>query len=251
VLNVPLPRVGEKTNWNLVFTYYVLACAWSWPFFWWRDIHHESVMAWHIPGIFKTWSYMCGPAISALICFAIFKKHRRITTLRGTSIIRGILFYSFMPVILALLNLQGKYLFYGLLGFVSILGEELGWRGLLQDALKFKSDWRRALVIGPMWEIWHFTNRTAGHTPLNALFRVFCFAVVLTLMSYIFLKLTRRTGSLLVAVALHAAVDGIDEFNMGWQSFLICLPLWAYLLWKWPKTESVSTVSSSLSDAVE
>ena len=48
------------------------------------------------------------------------------------------------------------------LGFFNILGEELGWRGFLQDALRPLPRGWRYLPIGILWEFWHFTNRTHG-----------------------------------------------------------------------------------------
>jgi hypothetical protein len=44
--------------------------------------------------------------------------------------------------------------------FVSILGEELRWRGFLQDALRPLPPVKRFVLIGVMWEFWHFTTRT-------------------------------------------------------------------------------------------
>jgi membrane protease YdiL (CAAX protease family) len=111
---------------------------------------------------------MWGPGISATICLFIFKNHRRTITFKGTSLWRGILFYYLIPVSFAIWNNEPKFLLIGLLGFISILGEELGWRGFLQDALKNKSDLYKAMLIGFMWEIWHFTNRTANKEPLQA-----------------------------------------------------------------------------------
>lgn len=58
-----------KVNWVSVVVYYLLACVVSWPFFWWRDMNPESWKAWGIPGILKTYSYMWGPGIAALITY--------------------------------------------------------------------------------------------------------------------------------------------------------------------------------------
>ena len=46
------------------------------------------------------------------------------------------------------------------IGFFNILGEELGWRGFLQDALRPLARLPRYVLLGAIWEFWHFTNRT-------------------------------------------------------------------------------------------
>ena len=111
---------------------------------------------------------MWGPGISAFVCFFLFRSHQRTITFKGTSLWRGLVFYSLIPTSFAIWNQDFSFLYLGALGFISILGEELGWRGFLQDALKVKSDFFKALIIGVMWEVWHFTNRTVNKEPLQA-----------------------------------------------------------------------------------
>jgi hypothetical protein len=41
----------EGVDWRAVAFYYLIACALSWPFFWWRDVHPESWYGWRFPGI--------------------------------------------------------------------------------------------------------------------------------------------------------------------------------------------------------
>lgn len=231
----------NKKNWKSVVLFYFLACLWSWPFFWWRDINSESWKALDIPNFLKTWSYMWGPGISALICLYIFRKsHDRQMTFRGTSLWRGLLFMLTLPVALAVVHLEPKYLAFGGLGFISILGEELGWRGFLQDALKLKSDYTKAIVIGILWELWHFTNRTVDGTLLNVIIRVSIFFAVLTITSFVILKLMKTTRSLFIPVAIHMAMDSAFEFDRGWQSVLLCIPVWALLYLNWIKSKELA-----------
>jgi membrane protease YdiL (CAAX protease family) len=234
-----------KTNWKSVSVYYFLACAWSWPFFWWRDLHNESWKVLQIPEFSKTWLLMWGPGLAALICLLVFKSiHKRQMTFAGTSLWRGIIFVALLPVVLALLNQDFRYLQLGVLGFIATLGEELGWRGFLQDALKFKNDYLKALIIGTMWELWHFTNRTANSLPLQAVIRVSIFIAALSVLSLLMIKLTKKTHSILVAVALHLAFNVSFEVENGWQSVVICLPLWFVLYRNWISSkESYESVS--------
>ncbi len=226
----------KTINWMSIALYYILACALSWPFFWWRDIHPDSWKALDIPNFLKTWSYMWGPGIAAIICLFTFRSsHQREMTFKVTSLKHGLAFVLVLPIVIASLNKDIKFVGIGLLGFVSILGEELGWRGFLQDALKIKSDYLKAFLIGILWEIWHFTNRTVQP---GAFIRVAIWILITSLLSFIFIKLTKKTKSLFIPIALHMAVDASFEFNMGWQSVLICFPLWAWLYLDWIKTSS-------------
>jgi membrane protease YdiL (CAAX protease family) len=88
---------------------------------------------------------------------AFRRSHRRIITLGGNSWGRSILFYAAPFLLLAAFRAHTLYgyalpaLVAAFPMFVSILGEELGWRGFLQDALRPLSpvkrflDWR---VVG-------------------------------------------------------------------------------------------------------
>ena len=237
----------QKTNWKAVVTFYFLACLWSWPFFWWRDVHPESWKALELPRNLKNWTYMWGPGIAALICFYLFRSsHQRIMTFKGTSLKHGLGFFIILPVALSALNLEPKYLWIGVVGFISILGEELGWRGFLQDALKIESDYLKALVIGSMWEIWHFTNRTLQP---GAVIRVLIWIGVTSVLSFIFIKLTKKTNSLFIPVALHMAFNAAFEFDNGWQAVLISVPFWAVIYWDWLKIPSSTSVHEKVLSA--
>lgn len=228
-----------KQCWKPVALFYFLACLWSWPFFWWRDIHPESwkALEWH--PFLKSWLIMWGPGISAIVCLFVFKNHQRTVTLKGTSLTRGMVFYYVIPISFAIWNRDASFLLLGLLGFISILGEELGWRGFLQDALKIKSTFFKALIIGIMWELWHFTNRIANKEPLQALKQVLIWVIITTSLSYLAIHLTNRTKSLFVAVTIHTAVNAGLEFENGWRAILTCLPIWIVLIWKWPVQNGV------------
>ena len=50
---------------------------------------------------------------------------------------------------------------YGMLGGIGTLiycfCEEIGWRGYLQDELKSVKEWKRILLIGFLWYLWHLS----------------------------------------------------------------------------------------------
>ena len=66
-----------------------------------------------------------------------------------------------------------------------ILGEELGWRGFLQDALRPLTPYKKYIIIGVMWELWHFTNRMSAGLEISTFIRVGIFIVALIILSFL------------------------------------------------------------------
>ena len=60
-------QTSPRVDWKAVGLYYVLACAISWPSFWWRDMHTASWVAWRVPGFLRMAPIMWGPGIAALV----------------------------------------------------------------------------------------------------------------------------------------------------------------------------------------
>jgi CAAX protease family protein len=91
---------------------------------------------------------------------------------------------------------------------LSALGEEIGWRGLLVPELfKTTTFTRTALLSGIIWTTWHlpvilFSDYNNG---APAWFAVACFAVMVIAFSFVFAWLRLKSGSLWVAVLLHAS----------------------------------------------
>lgn len=194
--------LAKRINWKSIGTYYVIACLWSWPFLWRRDVLHirETSLPIH-------WALMWGPGMAALVCMAMFRRsHRRIITIFGDSWSRSMLFYAAPFLIFALFRahpLNGynhRPLIAALPMFVSIFRGRLGWRGFLQDALRSLPPLKRFGLIGVLWELWHITTHIHG--------RIF---VVLVLFYSLAILLSFAIGypaeyshSIIVAVSLHA-----------------------------------------------
>lgn len=231
--------IKQKTNWLSVAVFYTIACLISWPFFWWRDIESESWALWNVPGFVKTGSYMWGPGISAIICFFLFRKtHTRTITIFGTSVLKSLLFWFVPIIVLSASSFHGaEALTFPLIGFIIILGEELGWRGFLQDALKNISPIKRAIIIGVMWEFWHFTNRMGQGLQASTFIRVGIFIIALTIISFLLIKLTDKTKSLAIAVTVHSWINILFEYSSTttFVVFALSLPFWTYLIWTWEK----------------
>jgi uncharacterized protein len=119
--------------------------------------------------------------------------------------------------------------------FFTIFGEELGWRGFLQDALRPLPRHWRYLLIGTVWEAWHFTNRTHEGPLRNIAFRVTLFLVFCTALSWLIGEAADRSGSLLVAHTLHLWADYLAEDSSvsAIVVFAFAVLLWIGLLFRW------------------
>lgn len=241
----------RQPDWLAVFTFVLLACAWSWPFFWWRDMANESWMAWRFPMPLKNTLLMWGPGFAALLCLRLFRRsHERSIRFSGASRWRAIAFYFLPMFALAAVGVRSPefgahtvhliVLALSVVGFINILGEELGWRGFLQDALRPLPRGSRYLLIGLIWTGWHFTNLFAGRDGA-ALWTYLAWYLPLTIvLSAIIGEATDRSRALIVAVTLHSWLDLYWEVpGVGTYVVLACsLPFWAWLLFTWPQPGS-------------
>jgi membrane protease YdiL (CAAX protease family) len=235
----------KTTNWKEVITFYFIACAISWPLYAIRDLYPESWANSVIPSAARNLGIMWGPGIAAILCFIIFRKtHKRNISFTGTSILKSLLFFL-LPflvfIVLTLVNPDGSNVtidrIFKLIpfGFLMILGEELGWRGFLQDSLQNLKEWKKWLILGLMWEFWHFTRGlTQGELP-QIILRKSILIISVLLVTVIIGRLTEKTKSLLVAITLHTWINIQFEFPYfntqiaGGASIII----WILLIWKW------------------
>lgn len=128
------------------------------------------------------------------------------------------------------------------LSFLTVFGEELGWRGFLQDSLRQLSEWKRWLLIGLMWEGWHFMRGLVDVPWPAIVIKKLIFIAAVILVTVVIGKLTERTRSLFVATAIHLWINMVlleGSFNVILTACLSVL-IWAYLIWKWeavPRTK--------------
>lgn len=197
-------------RWTAVGVYFLIACAISWPLFW---LTRHSGLRPPIPQPLLSLGFMWGPGIAALICWRLFKD----SSGRGWTVWGGwkfaALFYAvplvalvavFLPVVgpkaLIILPLAGLF------GFLMTLGEELGWRGWLQDALAPIGRWWRYVVIGLLWEVWHMRFGTAlfdGGSWSEALRTEVQWLLGAIVISAVIGEAFDRSRALIVAVTLH------------------------------------------------
>lgn len=150
---------SSHVQWRPVAVFYILACVLSWPFFAWMIVKPESWSALPVPGFLKTTLFMWGPGIVAIVTMRMVKS----SLLRSIQLFdrmwrRGAVFF-FVPLIaLALVYINDAsssklamiVSVIGPIGFINTLGEELGWRGFLQDALRPLPMIGRLIIIAVM-----------------------------------------------------------------------------------------------------
>ncbi len=89
----------------------------------------------------------------------------------------------------------------------AVLGEEIGWRGLLVPALAEKLSFTSvALISGLLWSIWHWPLMFLGYygnaeSPLS--FQLVMFSLCLVSMSFVITSIRYKTASLWPAVVFH------------------------------------------------
>jgi hypothetical protein len=91
-----------RPDWRAILIFYVLACSFSWPFFWWRDVNTVSWKAIPVPEEIKdlTW----GPAFAALLVFWLIPATRQwAVSFFGSSWRRSAVF-SAVPILFAFIG---------------------------------------------------------------------------------------------------------------------------------------------------
>lgn len=245
--------IRTQVDWRAVALFFALACLWSWPLFWWRDMHPGAWAAWRIPHPLKMTVLMWGPGLAALVCLRLFRAtHRRTVWLAGGTRLRALAFYFVPMLVLAVVGVRlpemgggtahALVLAIAVVGLLNTLGEELGWRGFLQDALRPLPRPARYVLIGSLWAAWHFTNLFA-HREGAALWTYLAWYLPATIaLSALIGEATDRSRAVLVAVTLHAWMNLAMELpGAGTYAVLAgAVPFWAWLLWTWPRPGDAS-----------
>jgi membrane protease YdiL (CAAX protease family) len=236
----PTPR------WHRVAVFFLLACAWSWPLFWLRDMHPDTWAALPLPHPLKNTVLMWGPGLAALACMALFRRHHTPTiTVWGGQRLRSLAFYAVPLLALAAVGVPGQggermhafVALLGVIGFINVLGEELGWRGYLQDVLRPVPRVWRYLTVGLLWITWHFTNVFAHREGAELLGYLAWYAPVTIALSAVLGECTERSRALAVAVTLHAWMNISMEFGdvRVWSVLAASVVFWGWMLWRWPR----------------
>jgi membrane protease YdiL (CAAX protease family) len=134
----------------------------------------------------------------------------------GPNIVRGPWVLGSGPQSWALfaLNVAVTAIAFACLNGLAAVGEEFGWRGVLQRHLIERMGfWKGVAVLGFVWGIWHVPVNLAGYnygdSPVWGALVVF--PVELIAVSFIMAWLTIRAQSFWPAVLMHGSGNGIEE----------------------------------------
>lgn len=124
------------------------------------------------------------------------------------------------------------------------VGEELGWRAVLQPALEGRwGSWKGTIAVGLIWAYWHLPVNLLGyndavHPVLNALV---LFPLAVVAMSFVLAWLTRRSGSVWPAALAHGANNTLGAAFLlkpgGWSAesateILAAVAVAAWFIWR-------------------
>ena len=129
-------------------------------------------------------------------------------------------------------------------------GEEIGWRGLMYCELKEMGFWKKSILIGLFWGLWHAPLIIMGHNyPNYPVIGVFMMVVFCVLYSPLFTFVRKVTGSVVGASILHGAVNASVGYSfmflqggnellvglMGLAGFIVLLLVNFVLYYFWYK----------------
>lgn len=98
---------------------------------------------------------------------------------------------------------------------LAAFGEEVAWRGFLDRSLSHLGFWRRALLIGFVWGVWHAPLILMGHNfPMHRVAGVFVMTAFCMAAAPLFLYLRQRAGSVIVAAIVHGTFNAVAGLTM-------------------------------------
>ena len=134
-----------------------------------------------------------------------------------------------------------------LTGVLFAVGEEIGWRAVLQPELARRFGWiRGTLLVAVLWAYWHLPVNLAGyndplHPVANALF---LFPLGVLGASFVLAWVTQRSGSVWPAAVAHGAGNAlaaklvltpssweVEQLTRG-VSALIVAAFFGWLVWR-------------------
>ena len=187
-----------------------------------------------------------GPALAALLSWGLFGQQNRTSTLLGNWRLGSLALAVTPPTVLAAFGVPNNFgmdahVVGGILGGLIVLyalGEEIGWRGFMQDALEPIHFIPRTVIIGSIWWAWHlwFLQPGAGEEQLIGSY------VVIVGIAFVFSAIIAVTHSWTSVAAFHA-LGNIAFFAGGLEMeperrFIIAGVAFAFMLLvhhHWPR----------------
>lgn len=189
-----------------------------------------------------------GVFIAAILAIFFLRKNRKTEiSFWGTSKLYGIIMVLIPLILIPIIGVENEFemhsSIYALIAIGSTLVycvmEELGWRGYLQEELKELKDWKKYLIIGFLWYVWHLTFLTKASFVDNV-----TFFGLMVLGSWGIGQVVQSTKSVLAGACFHMIIQ-IMMLNQliknginGNEKLLILgstLVLWFLIVKKWEK----------------
>ena len=203
-----------------------------------------------------TWVYILslvllegsGVFIGAIIAIRLLKKERKTgMSFFGTSIKKSLLMAIIPVIILTIIGVTNEFKInahiYGLIAIIGTLiyciMEEYGWRGYLQEELKSLNHWKRNVIIGFLWYLWHLTFLTSASIGDNLFF-----LSMMIFGSWGIGQVADSTKSILASACFHLIIQ-IMMFNAlikngistAEKLTVLCISIiiWFVIIKKWEK----------------
>ena len=171
----------KKISWKRILLFFIIATIISSIFRF--DVFDLKSQVKELP----TWIFVSttvflegsGVLLGAFIAITLLKKKRKTEiTLFGTSKSKSLIMAIIPLIILSLMGVKNEFqMNVHLYGFMVIIGtflycifEEYGWRGYLQEELKSLKPWKKYILIGFIWYVWHLSFLTQATLGDNLFF---------------------------------------------------------------------------------
>jgi uncharacterized protein len=116
----------------------------------------------------------------------------------------------FSPGVLFLITFIASITIGGVINVIFTLGEELGWRGFLQNEFQHLGFWKSNIIIGTIWGLWHAPVILQGHNyPEHRVAGVFVMIPFCICLGFILSWLRIKTRSVLAPALLHGMLNAI------------------------------------------
>lgn len=194
-----------------------------------------------------------GVIIGALIIIPFLKKERKTEiSLFGTSKSKSLIMAIIPIIILTIIGVKNDFgMDYQIYGFIAAIGtflycimEEYGWRGYLQEELKKFKPWKKYLIIGFIWYIWHLTFLTKASVGDNLFF-----LSMMIIGSWGIGQVAESTKSIMASACFHMIIQ-IMMFNAlikdginGTEKIAILgvsVAIWFVIIKKWEKENTIA-----------
>jgi membrane protease YdiL (CAAX protease family) len=208
----------------------------------------ESLPLWTM--IFQGPIQALGVLLGAIIAIKLLRKHSHTEFSLWGSSKKWSLIMSLFPVLLLLIlgvtNTQVDSHYYGFIAGISTLiyclFEEYGWRGYLEEELKYIPEFTRVMIIAGLWYLWHLNFLRTTDLVSNIIM-----IASLILGTWGIGKIIRMTQSVLAAACIHMTInmvlfngfiknglDGTDKIIV----LSVLIPVWILILSKWKKEKN-------------